>query len=81
LALFVALLMAGEHVPQVPHGERMDIEVSSTFIESANAILRRPREETKVFLTEHWPAIERVAQALMTCNLLDQVELDRLIAV
>jgi hypothetical protein len=80
LAFLVALLMAGEHVPQVPHGRRMDIEVSSAFIESANVIQRRLRDETKVLLTEHWPAIERVAQALMTCNLLDQVELDRLIA-
>jgi hypothetical protein len=29
-------------------------------------------------LAEHWPAVERVAQALMTCDLLDQTELDRL---
>ena len=62
LALLFALLMAGGHVPQVPHGERVDIEVSSAFIESANAILRRLREETKVLLTVHWPAIERVAR-------------------
>ena len=80
LAFLVAMLMAGEHVPQVPHGERTDMEASSAFIESANAILRRLRDETKVLLTEHWPAIERVAQALITRNLLDQVELDRLIA-
>jgi hypothetical protein len=46
-------------VPQVPHGERMDIEVSSTFIESSNAILRRLREETKVLLTVHWPEARR----------------------
>ena len=80
LALRIALLMAGEHAPQVPHGEEIDIDVSSAFIESANAILRRLRDETKALLTEHWPAIERVAQTLMTCNLLDQAELDRLIA-
>lgn len=79
LAIHIALLMAGEAVPELPPGERAELEVSLAIVESANAILRRLREETKAFLTEHWAAVERVAQALMTCNLLDQAELDRLI--
>ena len=79
LALRVALLMAGEPEPEVPPGDWAEIEVDPLIVESANVILRRLGEETKALLTKHWAAVERVAQALMTCDLLDQAELDRLI--
>jgi hypothetical protein len=70
--------MAGE--PLAQHHGGMQITVTPAIIESANAILARLQAETEALLAERWPAVERVAQALMTCDLLDQAELDRLIA-
>jgi len=78
MAAEIALLMAGEQLPQ--HHDAMQITVTPALIETANAILARLQTETEALLTQHWPAVKRVAQALMTCNLLDQAELDRLIA-
>lgn len=78
MAAEIALLMAGE--PLAQHHGGMQMTVTPAIIESANAILARLQAETEALLAEHWPAVERVAQALMTCDLLDQAELDRLIA-
>jgi len=80
LVLQVALLTAGEPVPVLQPDEQAEIEVDRDVVENANAILRRLTEETRALLTEHWAAVERVAQALMSCDLLGQAELDRLIA-
>ena len=78
MAAEIALLMAGEPFPQ--RHAAMQITVTPAIIASANAILARLQAETEALLAEHWPAVERVAQGLMTCDLLDQAELDRLIA-
>jgi ATP-dependent Zn protease len=74
----IALPMAGETVPEVPPGETREADVD---IETANLVLQRLTGETKVLLTENWAAVERVAQALMSSDLLDQAEIDRLMGL
>jgi hypothetical protein len=76
MAVEIALLMAGKPIPQ--HHDGIQLTVDRTIIESANVVITRLWEETKALLVEHWPAVQRVAEALMTCDLLDQAELDRL---
>jgi len=78
-AIRVALLLAGEHVPEPRPGERVEIEVEPTIVESANVILRRLYEETEALLTEHRAAVERVALVLMSRPVLYADELDKLI--
>jgi hypothetical protein len=46
----------------------------------AQCLFERVREQTGALIQEHWPAIERVAQALLHRPLLDEAELDALIA-
>ena len=75
----IALLIAGKSLPQ--HHDGMTVELDGTAIESANAIYARLWTETKASLIEHWPKVERVAQALMTSDMLDQTQLDRIMAV
>jgi hypothetical protein len=43
-------------------------------------LLKRVRSQSDALVAEHWPAIERVAQALLQRPLLDEAELDALIA-
>jgi ATP-dependent Zn protease len=77
-AVEIALLIAGKPLPQ--HHDNMTVELDRAAIDSANAIINRLRAETETLLKEHWPKVERVAQALMTCDMLDQARLDRIMA-
>jgi len=77
-ACVVSLLMSGELLPDVPDGDRMPIDAA--LVEDPEATLDRLWRETVVLVTEQWPAIERVAQALERRDHLDQTEIDRLIA-
>jgi hypothetical protein len=56
------------------------IAVDSQIVEQANWILSDWRTEAEGLVSEHWPNIQRVAAALLTANMLAEVELDRLIA-
>ncbi|MBR1270254.1 hypothetical protein JQ629_22520 [Bradyrhizobium sp. AUGA SZCCT0222] len=78
-AIRVALLMAGEPIPELQPGDRGQIEVDVAIVENADVILRRLRQDTAALLNQHWTAVERVPEALFNCDLLDQTELDRLI--
>lgn len=77
MALSIAMLRAGLELP--PPGVRATVTVDTSILDEAQTILNTLREETKALLTENWPAVERVAQALMERDLLDQDDLDRLI--
>jgi hypothetical protein len=78
MAVEIAMLRAGEPLPH--HEEDFEIEIDSSIVHSANVILAQLRNETKLMLERNWAAVERVAKVLMTCDLLDQKDLDRLIA-
>jgi hypothetical protein len=79
-AVRVAMLIADEPIPEILPGERVTVDINEATFENAHTILRRLRKETKILLTEHWPAIERVAEVLMTSDIMYRDELDRLIA-
>jgi hypothetical protein len=76
-SLSIAMLRAGLELP--PPGVRATVTVDTSILDEAQTILNTLREETKALLTENWPAAERVAQALMVRDVLDQDDLDRLI--
>jgi hypothetical protein len=77
-AASIALLMAGHPLPQ--HHNDLQIEVDVAVLEQANSILSAIMAETKSLVSENWSAIERVANVLLTADLMTEVELDRLIA-
>jgi hypothetical protein len=58
----------------------VNLDLSADQIAYTNDLMRQCRDAAIELVDEYWPAIERVAQALMTCDLLDQADLDRLIA-
>jgi ATP-dependent Zn protease len=69
------LLKAGKELPALD----TIFTVEGSLLDEVNAILRTQWEETYDLLVEKWSAVERVAQELMSRDLLDQDELDRLI--
>jgi hypothetical protein len=77
-AASIALLMAGHPLPQ--HHNDLQIDVDVAVLEQANSILSAIMAETKSLVSENWSAIERVANVLLTADLMTEVELDRLIA-
>jgi hypothetical protein len=77
-AASIALLMAGHPLPQ--HHNDLQIEVDVAVFEQANSILSAIMAETKSLVSENWSAIKRVANVLLTADLMTEVELDRLIA-
>jgi hypothetical protein len=79
MAVEFALLIAGVPIPPPPR-DNMVFELDHTTIESANTTITRLQAETKTLLVEHWLKVARVAQALLTCDMLDQTQLDRIMA-
>lgn len=47
---------------------------------AADALFELWLDETEKLVDEHWPAIERVARALLVCPVLDQATVDEVIA-
>jgi ATP-dependent Zn protease len=76
-ALSIALLKAGKELP--PPGATVTLTLDSSILDEAKAVLQALRTETYALVVGKWSAVERVAQALMVRDLLDQDELDRLI--
>jgi hypothetical protein len=56
------------------------VEASAAQMAEANRLLEQSWQETGVLVGQHWPAIERVANALLGGRMLDQDALDALIA-
>ena len=73
-ATAIALLLAGQS-PFEP------ANVSDpAIIAVANQRLARLQRNAEALVADYWPAIERVAEALITRDLMEEAELDRLIA-
>lgn len=82
LAIRAALVATGVDVrslAQNPDGS-VNVSLNADQLAYANDLIRQCRDAASDLIDANWLAIERVAQALMTCELLDQAELDRLIA-
>lgn len=77
MSLSIAMLRAGEELP--PSGVKATIAIDTSILDESKILLKTLCEETRALLAENWPAVERVAQALMTRDILDQDDLDRLI--
>ncbi len=75
-ALLVACLLAGYDVPK----DGGSLNVDADVLESADAIFRNWQDEADQMVLKHWAKIERVAQILLTADLLTETELDQLIA-
>jgi hypothetical protein len=56
------------------------VTVSEALVEVAKSVHRQLLNETNALVAAHWPAIERVAGALTSRDLLSESELDALIA-
>jgi hypothetical protein len=70
----IVLLLDGMKLPE---GE---ITLTPTQFTEANAVLERLHEEADTLVEESWPAIERVAEALLARRALFPNEVDALIA-
>jgi hypothetical protein len=57
-----------------------EISISREMLDEATSVLRHLEDETSALVVENWPAIERVADALMHRDVLLQADLDALIA-
>jgi hypothetical protein len=57
-----------------------DFEPSADIAAAASDLMARLEDETQILVGEHWPAIKRVAEALTRRDILNQDELDALIA-
>jgi ATP-dependent Zn protease len=77
MSLSIVMLRAGEELP--PPGVKTTITINTSSLDESKIVLKTLCEETRALLTENWPAVERVAQALMARDILDQDDLDRLI--
>jgi hypothetical protein len=77
-AIRAALVASGVDLPQKPDGS-VTIDLSADQQAYANDLIEQCRDTATDLVKEHWPAIVRVAQRLMVCDLIDQNELDRLI--
>jgi hypothetical protein len=77
LALKIVLLKAGIDVPDAG----MQASVSADQLDEAKRLLVRLAEETRVLVRANWPAITRVAEALLRSRrpILDQAAIDSLI--
>jgi hypothetical protein len=78
---FAALTAYGidpRSLPQNPDGS-FTIDLNAAQQACANDLLEQCRDAATNLVKEHWSAIERVAQALMTRDVLYQDELDQLI--
>ena len=60
--------MAGHALPH--HHNDFQIEVDAAVVEQANSILSAIMAETKSLVSENWSAIERVAEVLLTADLM-----------
>lgn len=80
----IALLMAGEPLPELAPGERHQLTLSGATAAAAEnnyyATLDRLQRETKSLLLEHWPKVKRVAKALFVRDRLHHAEVERLMA-
>jgi hypothetical protein len=77
-ANIIALLEAGHDLPH-PILETFNIKVDSSDLEHANDLFETMKAEAELLVTRFWPTIERVAEALMTRDLITEAELDSLI--
>jgi hypothetical protein len=75
-AYLAALVATGVALPS----EGDTIRINTDLLPYADDFFQQCNDAVADLVDKYWPAIERVAQALMTCDLLDQAELDRLIA-
>jgi len=75
-ALRVACLLAGYSVSKNGGSLKVDADV----LERADVIVREWQDEAENLVSEHWPKIERVAQVLLTADLIAETDLDRLIS-
>ena len=77
LALKIVLLKAGIDIPDAG----MEVSVNADQLDEAKRLLVRLAEETKVLVRANWPAITRVAEALLRSRrpILDQAVIDALI--
>jgi hypothetical protein len=80
----IALLMAGEPLPELAPGERLQLTLSGATAAAVennyHATLDRLQREAKSLLLEHWPKVKRVAKALFVRDRLDHTEVERLMA-
>jgi len=74
----IAMLQAGEPVPDLAPGEAW--ELPAAYRESAVANYKRLWTETNAMVAEHWRKIERLAKILIERDYVDGAELDQLIA-
>jgi hypothetical protein len=77
--VFIAAMHAAG-IP-VPEGERVAVEVPPAVAADANSRLGCLVEATARLLSDKWASVERVAKTLERHDHIDQVELDRLIAI
>ena len=78
LALKIVLLKAGIDIPDAG----LQASVSADQLDEAKRLLARLAEETRALVIANWPAITRVAEALLRLRrqTLDQAAIDALIA-
>ena len=78
LALKIVLLKAGIDIPDAG----LQASVNSDQLDEAKRLLARLAEETRALVIANWPAITRVAEALLRLRrqTLDQAAIDALIA-
>jgi hypothetical protein len=80
----IALLMAGEPLPELAPDETRHLSLSAAIAavveDKIDETLDRLQRQTKALLREHWPAVKRVAKALFERDRLDHEEVVRLMA-
>ena len=80
----IALLMAGEPLPELAPDETRHLTLSAATAavveDKIDETLDRLQRETKALLREHWPVVKRVAKALFVRDRLDHEEVVRLMA-
>ncbi len=57
----------------------VDAMLDDAAIDAANKLMDRLKQETLALVAQYWPAIERVAQALLTSRILYQAHIDLLV--
>jgi hypothetical protein len=74
-AIKAALLQSGF---EVPYGDAT-VEIEGETVEQANSLLRSWQKEAEQIVSQHWSTIEAVATALMSTDLLNERDLDRIV--
>jgi ATP-dependent Zn protease len=74
----ILLLRRGEVLPGP--GEQRAVEIPTAMVDEAVLMLKQLMAESRSLIEANWPAVERLAEALTSRDVLDQAQVDALIA-